>query len=39
MTGLASILAMYNLTKNNNLKMTVIGLAVVVIVYYFKDFY
>ena len=38
MTGLASILAMYNLTKNNNLKMTVIGLAVVVIVYYFKDF-
>ena len=38
MTGLASILAMNNLTKNNNLKMTVIGLAIVVIVYYFKDF-
>jgi lipopolysaccharide export system permease protein len=38
MTGLASILTMNNLTKNNNLKMTIIGLAVVVIVYYFKDF-
>ena len=38
MTGIASILAMNNLKKRNNLKMTVIGLILVVIVYYLKDF-
>lgn len=38
MTGIASILSMYNLSKNNNLKMTIIGLVIVVIVYYLKDF-
>ncbi len=38
MTGIASILAMNNLSKNNNLKITIIGLVIVVIVYYLKDF-
>ncbi len=38
MTGLASILTMNNLTKKNNLQVSMIGLIIVVIVYYFKDF-
>lgn len=38
MTGLASILALNNLSKKNNLKMIFIGLIVVIIIYYFKDF-
>lgn len=38
MTGLASILTMNNLTKKNNLQVSIIGLIIVVIVYYLKDF-
>lgn len=38
MTGIASILAMSNLKSINNLKMTVIGLVLIIIVYYIKDF-
>ncbi len=38
MTGIASILAMSNLKSKNNLKMSVIGLILVIIVYYIKDF-
>lgn len=38
MTGLASILTMNNLKKNNNLQVSILGLTIVVIVYYFKDF-
>ena len=38
MTGLASILALNNLNKKNNLKMLFIGLILVIIIYYFKDF-
>ena len=37
MTGIASILTMGNLKKKNNLKMSVIGLVLVIIVYYLKD--
>ena len=38
MTGIASILTMSNLTKNDSLKMSIIGLVIVVVVYYLKDF-
>ena len=38
MTGIASILTMSNLTKNDSLKMSIIGLVIVIIVYYLKDF-
>ena len=38
MTGIASILAMSNLKSINNLKMAVIGLVLIIIVYYIKDF-
>ena len=38
MTGIASILALSNLRKKNNLKMTFIGLILVIVVYYVKDF-
>ena len=38
MTGIASILAMVNLKKRNNLQMTFVGILIVIIVYYLKDF-
>ena len=38
MTGLASILTMYNLKKSKNLHVIVVGLITVVIIYYLKDF-
>ena len=38
MTGIASILAMSNLKNRNNLKMIVVGLVLVILVYYIKDF-
>lgn len=38
MTGIASILALSNLRKKNNLQMTFIGLTIVIVVYYLKDF-
>ena len=38
MTGIASILALSNLRKKNNLQMTFIGLIIVIVVYYLKDF-
>ncbi len=38
MTSIAAVLALSNLNKRNNLWMTVIGLIVVIIVYYLKDF-
>ena len=38
MTGIASILALGNLRKKNNLQMTFIGLILVIVVYYLKDF-
>lgn len=38
MTGIASILTMSNLTKNDSIKMSIIGLVIVVVVYYLKDF-
>ena len=38
MTSIAAVLALSNLNKRNNLWMTVVGLIVVIIVYYLKDF-
>ena len=38
MTGIASILAMGNLKKRNNFQMIFIGLLLVILVYYLKDF-
>ena len=38
MTGLASILTMYNLKKSKSLHVIVVGLVTVVIIYYLKDF-
>ena len=38
MTSIASVLALSNLNKRNNLWMTVLGLIIVIIVYYLKDF-
>ena len=38
MTGIASILALGNLRKKNNLQMTFWGLVLVIVVYYLKDF-
>ena len=38
MTGIAAILALGNLRKKNNLQMTFIGLILVIVVYYLKDF-
>ena len=38
MTGIASTLALGNLKKRNNLQMTFIGLILVIIVFYLKDF-
>lgn len=38
MTGIASILALSNLRKKNNLQMSLLGLVLVIIIYYLKDF-
>ncbi len=38
MTGIASILALSNLRKKNNLQMSLLGLILVIIIYYLKDF-
>ena len=38
MTGIASILALGNLKRKNNLKISLMGMILVIIVYYLKDF-
>ncbi len=38
MTGIASILALSNLKRRNNLKISLMGMILVIIVYYLKDF-
>ena len=38
MTGIASILALGNLKRKNNIKISSMGMILVIIVYYLKDF-